>query len=172
MEYIPDGLTKAQWEALKKKEEENVKNKNLGSVGITKFKSRAFEAWQKSGSSHLFPVDPNVPLEARPYMQRTGGVADGTDLLKKGLKPKEQAQPSAKNTADIKYEQLEKEDKLRSYPFSVPWTSEATAKIGKEKNATVKPATPTNSKTVSKQAAAKPEPAAAEPKKKGFLGLF
>ena len=30
MEYIPDGLSKAQWEALKKKDEENIKNKNLG----------------------------------------------------------------------------------------------------------------------------------------------
>jgi hypothetical protein len=40
MEYIPDGMSKAQWEALKRKEEENLKKKNLGAVGITKFQSR------------------------------------------------------------------------------------------------------------------------------------
>lgn len=43
MEYIPDGLTKAQWEAMKKKEVEANKGKNLGAVGITKFQSRSFE---------------------------------------------------------------------------------------------------------------------------------
>jgi hypothetical protein len=40
MEYIPDGMSKAQWELLKKKEAEANKGKNLGAVGITKFKSR------------------------------------------------------------------------------------------------------------------------------------
>lgn len=30
MEYIPDGMTKAQWEAIKKKEAEANKGKNLG----------------------------------------------------------------------------------------------------------------------------------------------
>ena len=41
MEYIPDGLTKAQWDALKKKEEADLKAKgNLGALGTTKFKSR------------------------------------------------------------------------------------------------------------------------------------
>jgi hypothetical protein len=40
MEYIPDGMTKQQWEAMKKKEAEANKNKNLGAVGITKFQSR------------------------------------------------------------------------------------------------------------------------------------
>jgi hypothetical protein len=40
MEYIPDGLTKKQWEELKKKEEEELKKKNLAAIGITKFQSR------------------------------------------------------------------------------------------------------------------------------------
>ena len=40
MEYIPDGITKKQWEEMKKKEEEALKKKNLGAVGITKFQSR------------------------------------------------------------------------------------------------------------------------------------
>ena len=38
MEYIPDGLSKLQWEQMKKKEIEANKGKNLGAVGITKFK--------------------------------------------------------------------------------------------------------------------------------------
>ena len=109
MEYIPDGLTKAQWEEIKRKEAEEEKKRNYGAMGVTKFKSRAFEAWQKSGSGHLFPVSSDTPLEARPYMQRVGGSADGEDLKKRGINPKGQATPSAKNDADIKYEQLEKE---------------------------------------------------------------
>ena len=54
-------------------------------VGITKFKSRSFEAFQKSGGKNLFPVSPDTPLEERPYMQRPGGMPDGSDLKKKGL---------------------------------------------------------------------------------------
>ena len=80
MEYIPDGFTKQQWKALKDKEEAD-KKKNLGSLGVGKFKSRSFEAWQKSGGKHLFPVDPNnSKYEERPYMQRRGGDWEGGDL--------------------------------------------------------------------------------------------
>ena len=74
MEYIPDGLSKSQWDAIKKRvmfffgknvfdvtlcfqEAEEIKKKgNLGALGTTKFKSRSFEAWQKAGGKHLFPV--------------------------------------------------------------------------------------------------------------------
>jgi len=73
MAYVPDGLTKAQWEQMKAKEAEELKKKDLGKIGITKFKSRSFESWQKSGQRHLFPVDPNTPLAEKPYMQRFGG---------------------------------------------------------------------------------------------------
>ena len=65
MEYIPDGMSKAQWDSIKKKEAEANKGKDLGAVGITKFKSRSFESWQKGGQKHLFPVDPKV----RPHLQ-------------------------------------------------------------------------------------------------------
>ena len=58
---------------MKKKEADEMKGKNLGAIGITKFKSRSFEAFQKSGGKNLFPVDPSTPLEERPYMQRPGG---------------------------------------------------------------------------------------------------
>jgi hypothetical protein len=43
MEYIPEGFSKSQWEALKKKEAEELKSKNMGGMGTTKFKSRSFE---------------------------------------------------------------------------------------------------------------------------------
>lgn len=36
MEYIPDGLSKAQWEQMKKKELDANKGKNLGAVGMQK----------------------------------------------------------------------------------------------------------------------------------------
>lgn len=160
MEYIPDGLTKQQWEEIKRKEEEETKKKNLGAVGVTKFKSRSFEAWQKSGSNHLFPVSGSVPINARPYMQRNGGSADGTDLKKKGLTPQGQGKASARNEADDKYEQLQKDGRLGG--LNLPWTAEATKNLAKdspaEKGKNVKPNTQKDAE----------EP----PKKKGFFGLF
>lgn len=168
MEYIPDGFTKAQWEEMKKKEAEANKSKNLGAVGITKFKSRSFEAWQLSGQKHLFPVDPSVPLEARPYMQRQGGSADGKDLSLKGIKPKGQAMPFAKTKVDEKYEKLEKEDKLRSTPFQVPWTTAAAQKIGKKEEVGAKVVSKATSKPTKADTTVTDEPK----KKKSFFGLF
>ena len=55
MEYVPEGLTKAQWQAIQKKEkEEALKKRN--EFGTNRFQSRSFEAWQKAGAVHLFPV--------------------------------------------------------------------------------------------------------------------
>eukprot|EP01031_Cornospumella_fuschlensis_P040290 gene40290-49090_t len=162
MEYIPDGLSKEQWEKLKKKEIEDAKNKNLGAVGITKFKSRSFEAWQKGGQSHLFPVDASVPIDQRPYMQRVGGTADGTDLKAKGLSGKGQAKEAPKLQVDEKYEKLEKEGKLRSAPFTIPWTASEAAKLSAK-------AAEEKKKERSGQPAGNES---AAPKKTGFLGLF
>ena len=85
MEYIPSGMSKEQWRKIKEKERNANKGKNLGKVGITSFKSRSFEDWQKSGGKNLFPVDPNSvkSQDEIPYMQRAGGSADGEDLKKK-----------------------------------------------------------------------------------------
>ena len=168
MEYIPDGFSKEAWAQLKKKEADANKGKDLSAIGITKFKSRSFEAWQKTGQKHLFPVDPNVPLEAKPYMQRPGGSADGEDLKKKGLSPKEQAKIFAKTDIDLKYEQLEKEGKLRSAPFSIPWTSDAASKLSA---ANTKPTT-TTKVTVKSDSTKKSQVVEEPPKKKGFFGLF
>jgi len=74
MEYIPDGISKEQWRKMKEEEAKKIAGKDLGKVGITKFNSRSFEAWQKDGARHLFPVDPNKPSEEKPYMQRKGGI--------------------------------------------------------------------------------------------------
>lgn len=158
MEYIPDGFTKEQWAKLKAKEAEANKGKNLGAIGITKFKSRSFEAWQKTGGEHLFPVDPSVPLDKKPYMQRPGGSPDGEDLKKKGLQGKDQAKFVPKTAIDEKYERLEKEGKLTSAPL--PWTSEATQKI------TTANAADKNQKG---KAVTSKSP---EPEKKKLFGLF
>lgn len=56
MEYIPDGLSKEQYQKIKTKDKANAAN--LGRVGVVRFKSRSFQAWQESGAGHLFPVDP------------------------------------------------------------------------------------------------------------------
>lgn len=132
MEYIPDGLSKAQYEKIKKKEEEDLKKANLGAIGITKFKSRSFEAWQKSGGKNLFPVDPNSPDYEKPYMQRKGGSADGTDLIKKGIKATELkagAKPIARSAVDAKYDDLEAKGLLKSAPFELPWSNKQAAKV-------------------------------------------
>ena len=182
MEYIPDGISKAQWEKMKAKEAEDLKKKNLGAVGITKFKSRSFEAFQKSGGKNLFPVDKDTPLDQRPYMMRPGGQPDGSDLLKKGIIGKGQAAAVKIVDADAKYEKLAAEGALKSSPFSIPWTSAAAAQqFSKKKDPEVKVA-PTKKGGVfpvkpAAKSAAKPAPAAAAPpaapeKKKGFFGLF
>lgn len=83
MEYIPSGMSKAQWAKMKEAEKAK-KGKNLGKSGITTFKSRSFDAWQKSGGKNLFPVDPKSVKDPKdlPYMQRKGGSADDDDLKK------------------------------------------------------------------------------------------
>lgn len=105
MEYIPDGLTKAQWAVLKNKEAEELKKKALGALGTTKFKSRSFEAWQKAGAKHLFPVNPNeANYEERPYMQRKDGDWEGKDLKKLGLQGKGQGEARNRMKIDDVYD--------------------------------------------------------------------
>merc|ERR1712070_202660 len=128
-------MSKEQWAKIKAKEKEKEKGKNYGAVGITKFKSRSFEAFQKSGGKNLFPVDPSTPMEERPYMQRPGGMPDGSDLKKKGLKGKGQGMGVKAKDIDEKYDKLEQEGKLKSSPFSVPWTSSDAAKVFSKKKA-------------------------------------
>merc|ERR1712232_1380739 len=86
MEYIPSGMSKAQWKKLKDSEKNKNKGKNLGKVGITSFKSRSFSDWQAAGGKNLFPVDPKSVKNEKdlPYMQRKGGAADDSDLSKSG----------------------------------------------------------------------------------------
>mmetsp|Transcript_34487 Transcript_34487/g.35154 ORF Transcript_34487/g.35154 Transcript_34487/m.35154 type:complete len:199 (-) Transcript_34487:131-727(-) len=161
MEYIPSGMSKAQWEKVKEEEAKKNASKNLGKVGITKFKSRSFEAWQKDGQKHLFPVGKDVKLEERPYMQRTGGSWDASDIGKE--KAKGQAAAGRMTEIDKKYEKLEKEGQLTSAPWAanLPWSNDAAAKY--------KRASP-GGKT--KPVAAKKEaPKAETPKKKGFFGF-
>lgn len=177
MEYIPDGMSKAQWKALKEKEAQELKGKDLSKVGITKFKSRSFESWQKGGARHLFPVGKDTKVDERPYMQRTGGSFDGEDLMKKGIKGIGQAMADKKTEIDKKYEQLEKEGKLKSAPFSIPWSSSDVEKLSaanKKENAANKPTTSkAPSKSVKKPIGKVTTPVKEEePKKKGFFGLF
>ena len=63
-------MSKEQWQKLKAKEQNKNKGKNLGKVGITSFKSRTFDEWQKAGGKNLFPVDPTKVKSAKeiPYM--------------------------------------------------------------------------------------------------------
>lgn len=96
MEYIPDGLTKAQWAAIKKKEQTKKKLKMDGTSGM-KFRSRSFDEFVKGRENGTLKY--NMPMEKAaeklkkglikpedvPYMQRPGGMPDDSDL-KKGFK--------------------------------------------------------------------------------------
>ena len=105
-------------------------------------------------------------------MQRPGGSADGKDLAAKGLKGQGLGQAQKLTEVDKKYETLSSEGKLKSTPFSMPWTNQDTAKL----STAGKPA------VAGKTAAAKPGAARVgakkdvtpeePPKKKGFFGLF
>lgn len=82
-------------------------------MGTKRFKSRSFEAWQKAGGVHLFPVNPNeASYEERPYMQRKGGDWEGSDLKSKGLQGKGQGTASNRLDLDDLYEVAKKEGKL------------------------------------------------------------
>lgn len=65
-----DGISKEQWKKIKEQERTAKKGKNLGTVGITTFKSRSFAEWQASGGKNLFPVDPKKVKDPKqiPYM--------------------------------------------------------------------------------------------------------
>lgn len=93
-------------------EEQKAKG-NLGVSGTTRFRSRSFEAWQKSGAKHLFPVDPEkTPYYERPYMQRRGGDWEGKDLAKLGMEGKGQGTPYERLKVDSYYEAAKKAGKL------------------------------------------------------------
>ena len=186
MEYIPDGFSKKQWEELKSKEAEKNK-KNLGQLGVGKFKSRSFEAWQKSGGKHLFPVDPNnSKYEERPYLQRRGGDWEGADLKDRGLKGFGQGQAYERLDLDEMYETAKKDGKLNSVSIfggaSLPWTNQDAAKMDNSKDKPLKFQRGVAGKTLSPQELAalkanlvkpiKTEPKAEVPKKKGLFGLF
>ena len=194
MEYIPDGFSKKQWEELKAKEAAD-KKKNLGALGVGKFKSRSFEAWQKSGGKHLFPVDPNnSKYEERPYMQRRGGDWEGKDLKDRGLKGFGQGQAYERLDLDEMYEDAAKAGKLNSVSIfggaSLPWTNNDANKMDNSKEKSLNFQRGTAGKKLSqaelnalKQSLVKPivtknavkeDAVAAEvaPKKKGLFGLF
>lgn len=88
---------------MKEAEKNKNKGKNLGKSGISTFKSRSFDDWQKAGGKNLFPVDPKSVKNAKdlPYMQRPGGRADDSDLAGKkkgglfnfGKKKKDEPEP-------------------------------------------------------------------------------
>lgn len=193
MAYLPDGFTQKQWDDLKKREEDD-KKKKLGANGTTKFRSRSFEAWQKAGGKHLFPVDPlTTPYEERPYMQRKDGDWEGKDLIKRGLNGQGQGKAEKKLKLDEVYEDAKKSGKLNSISIfggaSLPWTNQQTEDMSKENAKALQQARGVAGKKLSPQEMARlkanlvkptvtpPKSKSAvvteeAPKKKTFFGLF
>tara|TARA_B100000963_G_C22639317_1_gene679490 strand:+ start:1985 stop:2377 length:393 start_codon:yes stop_codon:yes gene_type:complete len=91
--YIPDGLSKEEWNMIKKKDKKK-KLKFEGTSGM-KFRSRSFKEFAKGREDGT--IEYNMPMERAkeklekglispkdiPYMQRPGGMPDGSDLKKK-----------------------------------------------------------------------------------------
>ena len=193
MSYLPEGFTQKQWDDLKKREEED-KKKKFGANGTTKFRSRSFEAWQKAGGKHLFPVDPlTTPYEERPYMQRKDGDREGKDLIKRGISGAGQGKAEKKLKLDEVYEEAKAAGKLNSISIfggaSLPWTNQATDDMSKETSKALQQARGVAGKKLSPQELARLKAnlvkptitppkskanlvSADEPKKKGFFGLF
>lgn len=170
---------------------------NSSYLGTTRFKSRSFEAWQKSGGKHLFPVDPRTtPYEERPYMQRRNGDWEGKDLSSKGYKGKGQGVAGFRLKIDGVYEKAKAEGKLDSASIlggvPLPWTKKDTEKVGAQSSENVQGARaqtgrrlsdaelarrkaklvkPTFKKTTKGTKSAEPVAAAPE-KKKGLFGMF
>jgi len=121
-------------------------------------------------------------MESRPYMRRGNGAVDGADLKKKGLFGKGQGVEVAKSAEDLKYEQLEKEGKLRSTQFKMPWNNdESDAKFAKANadraaaklaKTTGKPLASSKKAAPLKKGVAAPVEEEEEPPKKKFFGLF
>lgn len=93
--YVPDGLTKEEYDKIKKQEKMQKHGKDLGRLGPRGFKSRSLQAWQnayeKGDAGHTFaPIGFResilkglMRLEEVPYMVR-GGSWDNSDV--KGAK--------------------------------------------------------------------------------------
>lgn len=92
--YVPSGMSKAEYDKIKKKEADDKKKKAFGAGGARGFESRSMasfmRAQERGEAEHLFPVDPakvrsgEIALKDVPYMQR-GGSWDNSDLTgKKG----------------------------------------------------------------------------------------
>ena len=79
-------MTKEQYRKLKQKEGNANKGKNLGKVGITTFKSRSFDEWQKAGGKNLFPVDPTKVKNKKDI----GHAKKPLDDVKKNTKKKKE----------------------------------------------------------------------------------
>jgi hypothetical protein len=89
--YVPDGLTKEQYDRVKKADAKKTKGKNLGAVGPFGFKSRSIQGWQKAHEKGLAPhvfaplgyrskvKDGSMKKADVPYMVR-GGAWDNSDI--------------------------------------------------------------------------------------------
>ena len=107
-------------------------------------------------------------------MQRPGGSIDGKDLAAKGLKGAGFGEAQKLTEIDKKYQSLNNEGKLKSTPFSLPWTNQDTAKLTPAASIKVgnKVAAKPTASATNKKAAPAPAESKPEEKKKGFFGLF
>ncbi|KAJ8600450.1 hypothetical protein CTAYLR_001436 [Chrysophaeum taylorii] len=150
MGYVPDGLSKAQWEKLKKDEAAKRAKKEFGKGGTRGFESRSMmsfvAALEKGEAKHLMPVDPSkvragkIALKDVPYMQR-GGSWDNSDLKGKkgwqttgfGMKAFNdgKAKDMKKNKYDDKYNKLKPSTNIWGTQVGADWTGKAAIEADK-----------------------------------------
>jgi len=96
MEYLPDGLSREQWNLIKKGDNNTSRNKKLSDKS---FKSRSFKSFQEAlergeKGAKNFPIfNANEKLRKGeikkvdiPYMQRNNGAWDNSDVVNKRSK--------------------------------------------------------------------------------------
>lgn len=127
--YVPDGIDPDVYFELKKKEKMSSKKSDRKA-----YKSRSFnsfiEAMEKGEATHLFAVNPEkiksgeIPIEDVPYMQRSGGSWDASDLKGDALRRAKKKQSQGLYTAgkwlqsDFEYEESSKNKFMSFFNFN------------------------------------------------------
>lgn len=144
--YVPDGLSKAQWEKMKKDEAAKRAKKEFGKGGARGFESRSMQSFvaalEKGEAKHLMPVNPakvrsgEIALKDVPYMQR-GGSWTNSDLKGKkgwmttgfGMKAFNdgKAQAMKENKYDKKYNKLKPSTSMWGTQVGADWTGKQAA---------------------------------------------
>jgi len=145
--YVPDGLSKEQYDKMKKEEAAKARKREFGKAGARGFESRSMQSFVKAlengEAKHLMPVNPKkvksgeIALKDVPYMQR-GGSWDNSDLRAKnkgwmntgfGMRAFNdgKAQKMKENKYDKKYNNMKPSTNIWGTQVGTDWTGKQAA---------------------------------------------